>query len=135
MKKIFIHGIVAGVIAAITSVIYFYLYQSALHTAFDKIINPGAIFGSSVFGCVLISIGDMLIQKLKPAKLKGIYNLLLIVLSFASIIGPIGISLPLNIEAPELFPGLVIPMHFFPALVYFAIEPFFGTSEKTSLIK
>lgn len=135
MKKIFIHGIVAGVIAAITSMIYFYLYQSALHTAFDKIINPGAIFGSSVFGCVLISISDMLIQKLKLPKLKGIYNLLLIVLSFASIIGPIGISLPLDIKTPELFPGLAIPMHFFPAFVYFAIEPFFGTSEKTSSSK
>jgi hypothetical protein len=135
MKKIFIQGLMAGVIAAFTSMLYFYLYQSALHTRFDKIINPGAIFGSSVFGSVLISIGYMLIQKLKLPKLKGIYNLLLIVLSFASIIGPIGISLPLDIKTPELFPGLAIPMHFFPALVYFAIEPFFGTSETTSLIK
>jgi hypothetical protein len=47
------------------------------------------------------------------------------VLSFASIIGAIGMTLPLDIDFPELFPGLVVPMHFFPALAYFAIAPFF----------
>jgi hypothetical protein len=126
MKKIFIQGLVAGFLASALSILYFQLYQSALDTAFDKIINPGAIIGSSVFGCVLIAIGTMFLHKFKLEKFKGIYNLVVVVLSFASIIGPLSISLPLNIEAPELFPGLAIPMHFFPALVYFAIEPFFG---------
>jgi hypothetical protein len=125
MKKIFIQGLVAGFLASALSILYFQLYQSALDTAFDKIINPGAIIGSSVFGCVLIAIGTMFLQKFKLEKFKGTYNLVVVVLSFASTIGPLGMSLPLNIEAPELFPGLAIPMHFFPALVYFAIEPFF----------
>jgi hypothetical protein len=125
MKKIFIQALVAGFLAAALSILYFQLYQSALDTSFDKIINPGAIIGSSVFGCVLIAIGRMFLQKFKLEKFKGIYNLVVVVLSFASIIGPLGMSLPLNIEATELFPGLAIPMHFFPALVYFATEPLF----------
>jgi hypothetical protein len=34
----------------------------------------------------------------------------------------------LDVEFPEMFPGLVIPMHFFPALAFFAIDPFFKQS-------
>ena len=56
-------------------------------------------------------------------------NLVIAVLSFASIISPISMSLPLDIESPELFPGLVVPMHFFPALAFFAISPFFKTQK------
>jgi hypothetical protein len=33
--------------------------------------------------------------------------------------------LPLNIESPEMFPGLAIPMHFFSALFFFAVYPYF----------
>lgn len=125
MKKIFIHGIVAGILAAITSLIYFNLYQSTLGTSFDKVINPGSIIGSSIFGCMLISIGYFLLFKFKKENLKGILNVVIAVLSFASILGAISMSLPLDIESPELFPGLAVPMHFFPALAFFAIEPFF----------
>ena len=52
-------------------------------------------------------------------------NILISVLSFASIVGVLGIQLPLTIESPEMFPGLAIPMHFFPALAFFTISPFF----------
>lgn len=125
MKKIFIHGIVAGILASTASLIYFNLYQSTLGTSFDKVINTGSIVGSSIFGCVLISIGYFLLFKIKRENLKGILNVAITVLSFASIIGAISMSLPLDIESPELFPGLSVPMHFFPALAFFAIEPFF----------
>ncbi len=125
MKKIFIHGIVAGILASITSLIYFNLYQSTLGTSFDKVINIGSIVGSSIFGCMLISIGYFLLFKFKKENLKGLLNVVVTVLSFSSITGVISMSLPLDIESPELFPGLAVPMHFFPALAFFAIEPFF----------
>jgi hypothetical protein len=125
MKKIFIHGIVAGILSSIASLIYFYLYQTTLGTSFDKVINAGSIVGSSIFGCVLISIGYLLIFKFNKENFKGILNIAITVLSFASIIGVISMSLPLDIESPELFTGLAVPMHFFPALAFFAIEPFF----------
>jgi len=130
MKKIFIHGIVAGILAAVASLIYFNLYQSTLGSAFDRITNIGSIAGSSIFGCVLMTIGYLLLFKFNKENLKGILNIVIAVLSFASIIGPMSMSLPLDIEAPELFPGLVIPMHFFPALAFFAIEPFFRQKDR-----
>jgi hypothetical protein len=47
------------------------------------------------------------------------------VLFFVSIIGAIAMTLPLAIDFPELFPGLVVPMHFLPAWAYFAMALFF----------
>jgi hypothetical protein len=136
MKKIFIHGIVAGILAALASLIYSNLYQSTLGTAFDKVINTASIVGSSIFGCVLMTIGYLLLYKFKKENLRGILNIIITVLSFASIVGPISMSLPLDIEAPEMFPGLVVPMHFFPALAFFAIEPFFRQKDRNiDLIK
>ena len=32
-----------------------------------------------------------------------------------------------NGDVAKLFPGLVVPMHFFPAVAYFTIAPFFQT--------
>lgn len=126
MKKTFIHGIVAGVLASTASLIYFNLYQSTLGTSFNKVINAGSIVGASIFGCVLISIAYFFLYRFNKENFKGILNIVITVLSFASIIGAISTSLPLDIESPELFPGLAVPMHFFPALAFFAIEPFFG---------
>lgn len=132
MKKIFTHGIVAGTLAAITSLIYVHVYQSALGASFDKIINSGSIVASSIFGCTLMAVGYLLLVQFKKEKFTGILNLVIVGLSFASILGPIGISLPLDIEAPELFPGLAVPLHFFPALAFFAIEPFFRQKNRNS---
>jgi hypothetical protein len=125
MKKTFIQGIVAGLLSALASIIYFKIYQTALDTSFNKIINVGSIISASLFGCILMTVGNFILLKYKKEYLTGILNLLILALSFASIISPISMSLPLDIETPELFPGLVIPMHFFPALAYFALEPFF----------
>ena len=128
MKKIFIHGVVAGILATIASVIYSNLYQSTLGVSFDKIINIGSVFGACIFGCVLISVAYFILFKFKKENLQGILNVIVVVLSFASIIGPISITLPLDIEFPEMFPGLSVPMHFFPALAFFTIAPFFKQS-------
>jgi hypothetical protein len=34
-------------------------------------------------------------------------------------------SLPLDIDFPEMFPGLAIPLHFIPAMIFFGLDPFF----------
>ena len=125
MKAIFIRGLVAGILAAIAGVIYFNIYQGTLLTEFDSIVNIGAIVGSSIIGCMLMSLGYFILFKLNKMNLAGWMNIGIAVLSFASIISPIGMSLPLDIVDPELFPGLVVPMHFFPALAFFGLAPFF----------
>lgn len=121
-----LHGLLAGVLAGLAGVIFFNIYTEALGVNFSKIVNPAAITGSCIFGCLLMAIGYALIQKFNKNLYKGIFNIIIAVLSFASIIGPIAMSLPVDTENPELFPGLVIPMHFFPALAFFTIAPFFA---------
>ena len=130
MKKIFLQGLIAGILAAIAAVIYFIIYQQALDTHFNKVVNAGGIIGGSVLGCMLMAVGYALLNKFNKNSLQGWLNLLIAALSFASIIGPISMSLPMNISSPELFPGLVVPMHFFPALAFFCIHPFFHKTQK-----
>tara|TARA_B100000614_G_C14443205_1_gene451119 strand:+ start:446 stop:688 length:243 start_codon:yes stop_codon:yes gene_type:complete len=68
------------------------------------------------------------LEKLNKVKLKGIVNVVIILFSFFSCLIPVSISLPLDVDFPELFPGLAIPMHFFPALIFFGVNPFFDKS-------
>ncbi|MFK7952430.1 MAG: hypothetical protein AB8B73_06255 [Ekhidna sp.] len=125
MKKIFVQGLVAGALSSLAGVVYFNIYQGTLLTEFDRIINMGSIVGASFIGCMLIALGYLALYKLNKPNFQGWLNVLICLLSFVSIISPIGMALPLDIEFPELFPGLVVPMHFFPALAYFTIQPFF----------
>jgi hypothetical protein len=64
------------------------------------------------------------------SKKKGIvyYHILISVLSFAAVIVPISISLPLSVKNPELFPGLAVPIVFFPALAWFTFKPLFESA-------
>lgn len=125
MKKIFVQGLVAGALSSLSGVVYFNIYQGTLLTEFDRIINMGSIVGASFIGCMLIALGYLALYKFNKPNFQGWLNVLICLLSFVSIISPIGMALPLDIEFPELFPGLVVPMHFFPALAYFTIQPFF----------
>jgi hypothetical protein len=55
-----------------------------------------------------------------------IFNFVFSIASFAMVIVPISISLPLDVLFPELFPGLAVPMLFFPALAWYTIVPLFS---------
>ena len=125
MKKVFLHGLVAGALAALAGVIYFTIYKKTLEVSFDKVINGTSIVASCLFATVAISCGYAVLLKTGKMKLAGWYNVFVAVISFATIVGPISMSLPLDVENPEMFPGLIVPMHFFPALAYFTIAPFF----------
>ena len=126
MKKFLIHGIIAGVLTAVAGIVYQMVYENALFLDFSLVINPGSIAGASIFGCVLMALGYWLLEHFKKPNLKGWLNVLISVLSFLSILGPLGMSLPLDVEFPEMFPGLAIPMHFFPAMIFFGLYPFFA---------
>jgi len=128
MKNLIYHGLLSGILSGMAGVIYLNIYQEAMYVDFSSIINIGSILGASILGCILMTIGYSVLLKFKKQNLKGWLNIAIAVLSFASIISPIMMSLPLDIESPELFPGLVVPMHFFPALAFFALAPFFQNS-------
>jgi hypothetical protein len=124
-RKIFFHGLWAGILSAIAAIIYDRVYFFATEVNFTKLVNFGSLAGINLLGCLLAALGFWLFRKWFGNKSEIIFNFSFAILSFASIVFPISMSLPLNIQNPELFPGLAVPMHFFPALAWFTIEPFF----------
>jgi hypothetical protein len=128
MKKYILHGIIAGSLTAAAGITYQMVYENALFLDFSSVINPGSIAGASFFGCMLMALGYWLVARFNKPILKGWLNVLITALSFLSVLGPLSMSLPLDVEFPEMFPGLAIPLHFFPALIFFGLYPFFTNS-------
>ena len=125
IKQISLHVLFSSVLAIVASALYNRIYSAAFEVDFSAVLNTVGIIGASVFACVLMGLAYYLGFKWKGEKLIAWINLLICFLSFVSIIGVLAMQLPLNIESPEMFPGLAIPMHFFPALFFFAVYPFF----------
>jgi hypothetical protein len=128
-KSHFYHGVTSGISAALAAYIYSRVHLFATEADFSTIINPGTIISLNLIVCLIFSIGYYFFGKIK--KKRGIigFHLLISVLSFAAVIIPIGISLPLTVKNPELFPGLAVPMVFFPALSWFTFKPLFFHEE------
>ena len=124
-KKIFFHGLVAGVLSAIASIIYYRVHYFAFEVDFSKLVNIAGLLGINLLSCLFAAVGYWLIKKWFGNKGEIIFNLSFSILSFASIIIPIAAKLPLDVQNPELFPGLTVPMHFFPALAWYTIKPLF----------
>lgn len=124
-KKSLLLGIVSGLLAGIAALVYARVYHSSLGADFSKVAWPVRIVAASLFGGVLAAIGYWVLDKALKEKGEIVFNLLFSMLSFASLLAPFAAKLPLDIEAPELFPGMVIPMHFFPALAWFTLKPIF----------
>lgn len=125
MKKHLIHGGAAGILAAVASIILLNIYTKLYFVDFSAVIDEVAIITSSIIGCVLMAAGYIILDKMKKPNLYGAMNLLIMVLCFLSIVPVMGMTLPLEVEFPELFPGMVVPMHFFPAVAFFGLAPFF----------
>jgi hypothetical protein len=125
LKRLLLLGAVAGLLAAIASSTYNKIYLSSLGGDFSKIVSVPAIFGSNIFSCLIASLGYFFLYKRVSGKADMVFNLVFVIGSFASIVLPLGFQLPLTIENPELFPGLVTPMHFFPVLAWLTIRPMF----------
>ena len=124
-KKALLLGIVSGLLAGIAGLIYARVYYNANEADFSKVVSNIRIIASSLFGGVLAAIGYTVLTTLLKGKGEIVFNLLFTILSFASLLLPIAFKLPLSIETPELFPGMVIPMHFFPALGWYTLKPLF----------
>jgi len=124
-KKIFFYSITAAILSTIACVIYNRIYFFATETDFSKVLNIGTLAGINLLACLVAGIGYWALTKWLKKKGEIIFNFAFSILSFASVIFPISMSLPLTIQSPELFPGLAVPMHFFPALAWFTIRPLF----------
>lgn len=124
-KKSLILGIISGILAGAAAVVYAKIYHSSLGADFSKVAPTVNIVASSVFGGVLAAIGYWILNKMLNDKGEIVFNFLFSIISFATLLAPFAVKLPLNVEAPELFPGMVIPMHFFPALAWYTLKPIF----------
>lgn len=118
-------GLISGLVSGLICMIYSAIYSDAFYVDFSNVVTPAGMFISSILGGMLMSFGYFLLLKWKKSTWIPIANIFYSALSFASIIGVLAYKLPLDIEFPEMFPGLAIPMHFFPALSFMALAPFF----------
>jgi hypothetical protein len=125
LKTILIQSLVAGILAAVAANIYNQIYFFATLVDYANIINPGSLVGLNLMVSLLAGLVYLLLTTLFKAKGTIIFNFVYSVGSFACVIIPIAITLPLSTPSPELFPGLTVPMVFFPALSWMTIDPLF----------
>ncbi len=125
LKRLLLLGVVSGILAGIVALIYQKVYSSSVGADFSNIAKPIGIVISNIVGCLIAALGYWILNKLLKAKTEIVFNFIFMILSFASMLPVFAAKLPLDVNAPELFPGLVIPMHFFPALAWFTLEPLF----------
>jgi hypothetical protein len=124
-KRIFFHALLSSLLATIASIIYCRVYFFATEVDFSRVINPGSLAGMNVLVCFLAAfLCWILVSRLKKNGEK-VFNLVFSILSFGLTAVPITVSLPLEIKQPELFPGLAVPMVFFPVLAWYTLRPWF----------
>ena len=124
-KRALLLGIVSGLLAGIAGLVYARVYYTANEADFSKVASAVKILSSSLFGGILAAIGYTILVRALKTRGEIVFNLVFTIVSFASLLLPIAYKLPLTIETPELFPGMVIPMHFFPALGWYTLKPIF----------
>lgn len=122
-KKAVILGVFAGVCAGIAAIAFAKVYNSTMGVDFTKVVKPIGLMASCLFGCLLAAIGYFFFTKWMKKSGEIVFNFVFVLLTFASIIGAFGATLPLDVQYPEMFPGEVIPMHFFPVLAWFTLKP------------
>jgi len=125
-KRIFIHGLSASVLAATAAIIYNRIYFFATEADFSKVINYGSMIGLSLGICMIATFINYGLVKWHRKNGEIIFNFLFSIVSFACVMIPISISLPLDVKTPELFPGLAVPMVFFPAVAWYTLKPLFA---------
>lgn len=127
-KKAFFHGIAASVLAAIAAIIYNHIYAFATYTDYSSIINYGSMIGFSFAVCLLATFIYAGLVKWLGKKGEIIFSFVFSIISFACVMIPFSITLPLTIKMPEFFPGLTVPMVFFPAMAWYTVRPLFTLS-------
>lgn len=112
--------------------VYYKIYTKAFYVDFSLVMPAISIIVFCILASALMTLGYVLVRKWKGEKFIGWLNLFYTAISFATIMVVLTVKLPLDLEFPELFPGLAIPMHFFPVLSFLAIIPFFKSHSYSS---
>jgi hypothetical protein len=130
-KKSILLGLTAGLLAGLACVIFSYVYKESMFTDFSPVVSSMSLVGSCVFGCLLASLGYVLMVKWFPKFGDFLFHLIFMLLTFASIISPIMYRFPpeLDVEGIDMITSYFIPfamtIHFFPALIWMTMKPLF----------
>lgn len=123
--RIFFWGLSAGVLTFIGALVFKRIHEFSTYTDFSRVLSLPVLAGLSVGVCLLAALLFAGLTRWLGRRGEIAFNLLFSVLTFASITFSLAYILPLDMEFPELFPGLAVPMHFFPALAWYTLRPFF----------
>ena len=118
-------AILASLLAFIAAVIYRRIYFFATETDFSKFLSLLKLASLSILISMLVAFLYYGLSRFMGSRTEVVFNFLFSMLTFASVIIPISITLPLNVPSPELFPGLGVPMVFFPAMAWDTLNPLF----------
>jgi len=129
-RKIFFHGIAAAILASIVAIIYNRIYFFTTEVDFSSVLNTASLVGLNTIVCLLAAFLFWILQALLKRKGEIVFNFVFSIVSFACVIIPISLTLPLDVQFPELFPGLAVPMIFFPAVAWYTIRPLFVKENK-----
>jgi hypothetical protein len=127
-KKYFLQALVSGILAAIAANIYDRIYFFATEADFSRVLGVTRLISLNFLFCFVAAFINFFLVRWLKKKGEVIFNFLFSIASFALIIIPISVSLPLDIKFPELFPGLAVPMVFFPAIAWYTVVPLFRDS-------
>ncbi|MGN7824317.1 hypothetical protein ACTJJB_29610 [Chitinophaga sp. 22536] len=111
-----------GLMAAALSTGYAVFYQAALGVDFSRVAPVAAIISANIVAAMVIMLACWLLERWKGAVPRS-FNAWLVLFSVLSAGIPFMVDLPLDMPAPELFPGLAAPMHLLPALIWLALQP------------
>ena len=125
LKRLLFLGFVSGILAGVVSVLYQQLYTHSVGADFSAVAKPVGIVIYSTIGCLVASLGYWGLHRLTKRNTDVVFNLIFVVLSFVTLLGPIKAKLPLDYDRPELFLGLLVPMHLFPVLGWLTLRPMF----------
>ncbi len=124
-KNLIFHGSLSSLLSSVSCIIYNTIYKQAFYIDFSSVFGIPNMIAASTLACFLMAFVYQFAMKWNNAKFELGLNLVFAVLSFASIVGVFGFNLPLELESPEMFPGLAIPMHFFPIISVISTLPIF----------
>jgi hypothetical protein len=124
-KQVFFQSLVAGILAAIAANIYNQIYFFATQVDFSSVVNILTLVSVNIFVSLVAGLLYMALTALFNRRGAIAFNFIYSVGSFACVMIPIAFTLPLSQPFPELFPGLAVPMVFFPVIAWMTIDPLF----------
>jgi hypothetical protein len=124
-RKSFFQAILASVLAFLAALVYKRIYFFATEADFSKVLTLAKTAGLCLLFCMPAAFLQYGLVGWLGKKGEIIFNFLFSILTFACVMIPISVSLPLDVKFPELFPGLGVPMVFFPAIAWYTVTPLF----------